>query len=85
MKVVLKNTVTDFEDIRALCIKYNWYIKGNSREYENMMKACNKPATPARMLKMAQDIVEHSEFQDLETVLFILYKDGVNHIASIAE
>ena len=84
MKVEFVHAIKEVEEVRALCIKYEWHTKGNSKEYSDMMtKYCRKKATPARVLAMAQDIADHSEFNDIETILYILYKDGVYHVAEM--
>lgn len=84
MKVEFVHVIKEAEEIRALCIKYNWYTKGNNNEYSGMMtKYCCKKATPTKVLSMAQDIADHSEFNDVETILYILYKDGVYHVAEM--
>ena len=49
-------------DLRALCIKENWYTGGTNEEYDNLFKMTEKEnITTDDIVEIATDIVEHSE------------------------
>ena len=60
MKIKETRTITSNE-VRSLCIKNEYYTCGTCNEYENMLSMCHyKEATTELLLKVAQDIWEHS-------------------------
>lgn len=51
----------DADDLRSLCISNNWYTRGNSEEYANLMKMCdNEHITTDIIVEIATDIMSHS-------------------------
>lgn len=66
------------EDLRNLCIRNNWYTRGNSAEYNHLLLdlAENKlNITTEDIVAIAEDIREHSadeemEDMELETICF---------------
>ena len=63
-------------ELRALCIRKNWYTKGDNDEYQHLLLdlAENKEnLETADIIAIAEDIVNHSELEpgyDLESVAF---------------
>ena len=52
----------DSGDLRALCIKNDWYIGGTIAEYENLISMTEKEnITTDDIVEIATDIIEHSE------------------------
>lgn len=64
------------ESLRALCIKNDWYTRGNIEEYEHLLfdLADDKEnVTTDDICEIAQDIIYHSEgllAEDFEHVAF---------------
>ena len=49
-------------DLRALCIKEDWYTGGTNEEYANLMNMTFKDnITTDDIVEIATDIIEHSE------------------------
>ena len=59
------------ESLRGLCVEHNWYTRGNSRDYENLLSFVNSKENLATedILFIATDIVEHSELELTETCI----------------
>ena len=58
--------------IRMECVQYGWYTKGTNEDYEKMLEFVSaKEPTNANMLKVATDILEHSDTGD--SIDFVLY------------
>ncbi len=57
----------DLDNLRALCIKHDWFTCGDNDEYDELFQMVRKhwdrreSLTPARLLKIAQYIVKYSE------------------------
>ena len=52
----------DSGDLRALCIKKDWYTGGTIAEYENLMQMTEREnITTDDIVEIATDIIEHSE------------------------
>jgi hypothetical protein len=50
------------EDLRALCIRHDWYTGGTNEEYYNLMQMTEKECiTTDDIVEIATDIIEHSE------------------------
>lgn len=48
-------------DLRALCIKEDWYTGGTNEEYANLMEMTKKDnITTDDIVEIATDIIEHS-------------------------
>ena len=77
----------DRDDLRNLCIKNNWYTRGNSDEYENLLHVCGgnkKIITTDDVVKIANDILDHSETDYyFEAVCFELFRICHTHIIAI--
>lgn len=48
-------------DIRTLCIRENWYTHGTNEDYENMMDLAAGNITTETLVRIAQDIKDHSD------------------------
>ena len=49
-------------DLRALCIRENWYTGGTNEEYANLMDMTKtENITTDDIVEIATDIIEHSE------------------------
>lgn len=65
-KLVIKNIfVLDMEHVRIACIDNKWYTRGNSEDYDAILKFVEKNKynmveTPENVLFVAQDIYHHS-------------------------
>ena len=54
------------EDVRAPCIKYNYYNRGSIAEYENMFaKVTAWKGDDLELLEIAEDICSHSDLSDI--------------------
>lgn len=52
----------DMEDVRAMCIKYDFYTCGDCEAYDHMLSdLCRGDMTSDRIIEIAEDIVEHSD------------------------
>lgn len=62
--------------VRNLCIRYNWYTKGSCEEYSELLNSLDgKEMTTDELVKIAENIKEHSETEDgtgVEEILFEL-------------
>ena len=62
----------NMEELRCECIRRGWYTKGTNKDYETMLKfVSSKVPTNANMLRVATDILEHSNTGD--SIDFVLY------------
>lgn len=55
-------------NLRELCIRQNWYTRGDNAEYEHLLYdlAASKPhLTTEDIIEIAEDIVAHSAPSDL--------------------
>lgn len=53
--------IINWNDLRNLCIKNDWYTRGNNEEYANMLDyATSNDLNTARMMVVAEDIIIHS-------------------------
>lgn len=50
------------EDVREMCIRHDWYTCGTCKDYEDMMDlVAGLEPTPANMMRVAQNISNHSD------------------------
>ena len=67
------------EDVRALCIKYDYYTAGDVSEYENMFKKVTSwKGNDLELLEIAEDICNHSVLSDI-------YEDGTTFEMAVAD
>lgn len=52
------------DELRALCIRKDWYTRGNIKQYDNLFEMItDKNITDNLLLKVANDIFEHSDIE----------------------
>lgn len=53
-------------DLRLLCINEQWYTRGNSDEYYELLQSVDKMenVTTDNIVEIATDIYSHSDFED---------------------
>lgn len=68
-------------DVRQLCIRENWYNAGSCRDYDGLLDlVVGLEPTPHNVLRIAQNIMNHTEPKDglgVETIMFYLANDVV--------
>ena len=53
------------DDLRELCIKKNWYTRGDTDEFHNMLNMAKKDdITSDDIVDIASDIIEHSNINE---------------------
>lgn len=69
----------DHSALRSLCIRKNWYTKGNNEQYAELFAMLDdepfnsKNLSTADIVSLAENIKEHSETEyDLESICFEL-------------
>lgn len=66
-------------DLRALCIRHDWYTRGTCEEYERLFDrlhdsdGCPVNLTTEKLAEIAADIMEHSEITDY-TITSVMYE-----------
>lgn len=78
-----------FADLRNLCIRKNWFTRGNCAEYDRLLDIArlNDNITTDHIVTMARMIVEHTDFTDecnFESVCFELLRICNSFIEQIA-
>ena len=68
MKYIETRTLSAYE-LRALCIKKNWYTCGTNEEYSNLLHRCSAnfvavEMTTEKLAEIASDIFQHSDADD---------------------
>lgn len=48
-------------DLRALCIKKDWYTYGDNSEYSNLLHMTEEEMDVPTLAKVASDIIKHSD------------------------
>ena len=78
-EIIEKDSWTSFL-VRSVCIENNWYTRGDNKAYLEMLDFVdhNEP-TKANIYKVAMDIMEHSNTNDLyiEAIMFCIANDAV--------
>ena len=72
-------------NLRALCIRQNWYTRGDNAEYEHLLYdlADSKPnLTTQDIIEIAEDIAAHSHLQDGYDVAGIAWE--VNRASNVS-
>lgn len=66
-------------DLRALCIRNNWYTRGTCEEYERLFsllhdeRGCPENMTTEKLAEVAEDIMEHSDITDY-TITAVMFE-----------
>lgn len=65
--------------VREMCIRMNLYTMGSNTEYSEMLDYVYEHKNPDNndIYTVAIDILNHSEYQTLENVMFSLVRDCV--------
>lgn len=65
------------ESLRTVCIKYNWFTKGNNEQYAKFLKLADVPnVTTKRIAKMAEMVKQYSNTDmDIECIMFYLNRE----------
>jgi len=75
---VSTNRFWDHTTVRAACIKNDLYTCGDNEEYSAMFDLVDKtPPTTQGLYIIAKDIAEHSDYQTITNVMFILEREAV--------
>lgn len=66
------------ESVRSACIRNNLYTGGDCKEYDHMLNWVSRlyPNTE-NLYFIAKDIKEHSNYQTISNVMFILENEAV--------
>lgn len=69
----------DTDKLRNICINNNWYTAGNTANYNNMFRMCQKNNISTNQLfKIAKDIYEHSNVEKAKQGCSKDYSDKEN-------
>lgn len=52
--------ILDCDKVRNFCIRHSYYTAGNNKAYANMFDMCEKAQTLESVLRIAEDIKDHS-------------------------
>lgn len=78
-------------DLRNLCIKNNWYTKGDCEDYERLLgelSTAKGNITTADIIEIAEDIANHSELEegwDIESIAFEVGKLAFSFFSKVNE
>lgn len=58
------------DNLRRLCIKQNWYTKGDNEEYQKLLDFADSLSnvTTDDIIKIAKDIIEHTAIKKYEVI-----------------
>lgn len=94
MKIRKEAKIKSMEELRALCIKMNWFTCGDIKSYDKFLQIGGdgtENATNKKLLKMAELVYDNSEnyWNDKQeaygNIIFILWHDGIDHLAWLEE
>ena len=67
---IKETRIINWNDLRTLCIKHDWYTYGTNDEYADVLEfASSNEMTTENLVKVAQNIIDHSNpnrFADCE-------------------
>ena len=81
-----ENRTMSASDLRALCIRNNWYTCGTCKEYEALFNrlydedGCPVNLTTKKLVEIADDIMAHSEISDY-TITSVMYE--LNRVCTV--
>ena len=81
-----ENRTMSASDLRALCIRNNWYTCGTCKEYEALFNrlydedGCPVNLTTKKLAEIADDIMAHSEISDY-TITSVMYE--LNRVCTV--
>lgn len=63
------------DDLRRLCIRNNWFTRGNNDEYNTFLNMAKKEnITTDDIVELAEQIIEHSNLAEGETMTNIMFE-----------
>lgn len=76
MKKIVETRQLDSYNLKALCIRKNWYTRGDCKAYEKLLDMCEVDnVTTNRIYKMALDIKAHSDTDyEVSSIMFEIAK-----------
>ena len=67
-----------YGSVRRACIKNDLYTRGDNESYSEMLDFVDEnPVTDMNLYLVAKDITEHSKYQTIANVMYILINDAV--------
>lgn len=90
MKIIRRWTS---EDVRNFCIEHGYYTKGNCAQYDAMLDMVRAEKSPSddTVIAIAEDIVNHSNYEELceiygcdynalvDNTVFGLFNEAITH------
>ena len=75
------------EDVRITCIRNDLYTCGTCEEYDAMLTKVSTVETPSDFFiwQIAEDITEHSDYQTVTNVMYILANEAVRYTFDLDE
>lgn len=84
---ITEEKVIDANSVRMCCIKHKLYTKGTCVDYKFMLNfVANQEYSLKNLFMIANDINEHSEYQTVENIMFLLGEEAIKtfyHIITI--
>ena len=64
------------DDLRNLCIRHEWYTKGDCKEYDRLLDMCDEYCylDNTKLYMMASDIILHSNMENDETITSVMFE-----------
>lgn len=86
MKTIKTEKTWDWNDVRSMCIRNNWYDRGSNEEYQKMLDMTELPVTDENIYRMAVDIVSHtSAEQTIGNVMYYIGEDVIHTFYDVEE
>lgn len=64
--------------VQNLCIKEDWYIFGDNSEFDAMLEIVRtKKPTTTNLYKVAKDIADHSEYQTITNIMYVIENNAI--------
>lgn len=85
--MTIKTTRTwNSNEVREACIRCDFYTMGDNKSYSAMLDRVDElEPTPEALYEIALDIVEHSDDQTVENVMFCLERYAVSTFYKIED
>lgn len=72
--------------LRDMCIRHNLYNRGTNEAYNNLLDSLMlREVTIQEMYEVAKNILEHTEDNTIENVMFLLNREAINTFYEIEE
>lgn len=83
---IKENKYWSVTGLRDMCIRHNLYNSGDNEAYNNLLNGLKlREVTIQEMYAVAKDIVEHTEDNNIENVMFLLNREAINTFYEIEE